>query len=636
MSATTTPPFAAERSPHASSSTDGRGDAPPVRAHAPRWQGRVAMLVGLGTSLWLVSPVLTGSHLECFSQRLMTLAISHQRGVLARDDDLFPIFTEYLYTTRLGVVHLLEAIMRLTGTTGNGSFRILLAASLVCCLAACVVFVRRWAAEPTWAVIAALVLTPGLFESSFLFADNLPSAALALAAMALVGRETPVWRWLVAGVLFAAAVRCRLDALYTLPLFPVLFWAGGKRHARETATAAAAFAVAAGAVLLGSWWWTGVSLRVALQVGAMFAGLHSHGSLRADAAPAALAFFGLLLPPLLALGAWANVRRMPRRWTLALVVVPALFYLYLLPKPLFPRMFLLLGLPFLALHGAAGVRLVVDALREARPARRRVARVAVAAAVVLYALPPLAFERDGPRAVVGRLWSPLLWREFQAREAGGEARVRALVDGVRPGQPTWVMSATWQADAVFNLVLLQRGWQKLAPPAPGADLCSRVAEVYTRGDRTLVQYRLEDPYSLADAPPLQVNREYAEAYQIAQAARCIAAGPFDGGTLADWDVVPYMLPQLRVVARSPQPTVTPFPVQFPGPVLHRQRLRSLRLFPVARADLAGMQDDAARVMASELTSGRSRPLASYHDFLAFFQPRYWQALRVATANRRGS
>ena len=167
-------------------------------AVVPRQLSAVVLsVVFIVCALWLLSPMLTSSYVEAYVARLQSMAILNSRGYLGLDDQAYPVNTELLYVTRLGMVWLLGGAMRLLHSTSLVVLRLLTIASFGTLAASSVVFARRWARVSTGMVLAALVLTPGLVEPSFFFADNLVAAALTSVALAMVGRRLNVWLWAV-------------------------------------------------------------------------------------------------------------------------------------------------------------------------------------------------------------------------------------------------------------------------------------------------------------------------------------------------------------------------------------------------------------------------------------------------------
>ncbi|HEY0786840.1 MAG TPA: hypothetical protein VGD62_13300 [Acidobacteriaceae bacterium] len=583
--------------------------------------------LGLLLSLWLLSPLLTSSDIECFTERLQSLAISDMRGQLWLDDWLYPTFTEYLYTTRVGLIHLLEWTMRLTGASSLHSFRLIMAASLLTAAVASAVVVRRWAREPLWAILAGLVLLPGLMESAFSFSDNLPSAAFALAGMALVRPGTPVLRWLLVGVLFAAATLTRLDALLTLPFFAGLLVLSGVRRLQHTLLPAACFAAGAAALFLLSQSLTTVQLAHSVLVGHRFSIHHAtQVSLRNTLRPIPLVFFGLLSPVLLILGGVRNWRRHSLLWNAVLLLLPIGFYAFCTPRALQPRDFFLLGTPFLILHSATGLVVWRDWLLNPAGSRagrlRRAAAMAFAGlALVTFLAPAFMVNKDGPRTPVGRLWSPPLWREWQASRESGLAYAGQVLRSVGPGQRVYVLSSSWQPDSAFHLRLLQDGWSMQPPPVPPAG-CPQLEEVYTRGERTLVQYRAEDPYEHAAESPLALDWEFTQAYQADLDVACIERGHYDHGYLAVWENF-RLFSRMAVVVASGQPSVVRSAAHFPIPLLHRSLFETFQLIPLDPAGLQSIRNDADAWMAHELKAKGERPPASYADYHALFLPRVW-------------
>src|SRR5215210_7699054 len=121
----------------------------PANWQVPRWIG--VLLVGA----WMLHPILTPAHVEGFSASIVSLALHLNAGQLADYDRLYPANLEYFTLSRLGTVTFLSVLT-------TSSF----------------VLVRRWTSAPSIVVVVALLLIPGLAESSFFYNDTIFAAAL--------------------------------------------------------------------------------------------------------------------------------------------------------------------------------------------------------------------------------------------------------------------------------------------------------------------------------------------------------------------------------------------------------------------------------------------------------------------------
>ena len=350
-----------------------------MRPPVPLWCKILLILA----ALWLLSPMLASTYVEAFVERLHSMALLLNRHQLALDDQTYPINTEFLYVTRLGMVQLMRLALAIFGENSLAGLRVLTISSFIALSWSSITFARRWSAdslgrhEPVWALAAILILTPGIVEPSFFFADNLVSAAFAITALALVTyRVTPV-RWFAIGALFASAMLVRLDALLVAPMIVTVLWFACRDY-RRIALALLCGLAAAVAVFFVSYKLTGVSLFQAIRVGRFFSAVNSsgmyNGNLRRSTA-LAIGFFGLITIPCVVIGAWGNFREHTRRWSFVMILVPALYYMAAFHKANEIRDFYLLGTPYVLLHGSRGLRRLVALSRFRTGLDARLARV---------------------------------------------------------------------------------------------------------------------------------------------------------------------------------------------------------------------------------------------------------------------
>src|SRR3569833_2273677 len=128
-------------------------------------------------------------------------------------------------------------------------------------------------------------------------------------------------------------------------------------------------------------------------------------------------FFGPVTPLLLFIGFMRHAQTgvITRRWLDAafFCVYPILLCVFAVITGREVRYLFPLLTPVIALLGGRGIEFVVEQLRK--PARQRqtmVLTIIVAAVTVVLLTPPAVISiADGPRMLVGRLWSPVLrWR----------------------------------------------------------------------------------------------------------------------------------------------------------------------------------------------------------------------------------
>ena len=104
------------------------------------------------------------------------------------------------------------------------AFRLVMLVSLIVLVGAnATILVRRYRVHPVFACLPAL-LFPGTFESAWFFNDNVLSAALSSAALALVWTRRSLAATAICAVLWGMAIACRTDAVLLAPAFVLLMW----------------------------------------------------------------------------------------------------------------------------------------------------------------------------------------------------------------------------------------------------------------------------------------------------------------------------------------------------------------------------------------------------------------------------
>lgn len=151
--------------------------------HMPRKPPLLALLLLM--MLYFLSPLLTSMHVENFTAQIEIGAIAANARQLDQANPLYPPHTEFFYLTRIGVVFLLQALMRVVGN-GDVAFRILTAASFLLFAGTTLAVARRHVQAGLPVLVVALLLTPGLAELGFYFNDNVVSASLGMLGLLLL------------------------------------------------------------------------------------------------------------------------------------------------------------------------------------------------------------------------------------------------------------------------------------------------------------------------------------------------------------------------------------------------------------------------------------------------------------------
>ncbi len=507
---------------------------------------------------WTLWPALSPVHIEGFSAELQSMAIllnRHGSHGLAYADQAYPISTEFLYLTRSGLIILLQVFMRIFGESGDLAFRLLMMVSMATFVASAFSIARRWSQDSAPILFLALLITPGLVEIGFYFSDNLPSAALALLAMAIVPKEgvsprTAFAVWAVIGALFAAAILVRSDAVLLAPgLIVCLFL--NKPKALETTSRVAGGAFGFGILFGLACTVTPFHLSEALPIIKLFGKMQSVGLGPDRLRDVRMAFFGMLTPFLLVIGIIVNWRRSGWAWRLGVIVLPVLFYAAVLPRAYEPRYYLLLGAPALLIHGAAGLRWVLDQWKpSSKSLVATIVRPVSLSLALFIALGPLDINLlDGPRTAYGRLWTTFVWRDWQNGVNSGLDKLDHVALAVAPGEKVLAISTQFNADDYFRVRMLGDGFDIL--PEDQAQREFPVAsEVYRRGDRTVVHIRTPDPYFYLGNLYGQPNF-YSTDIQVMWSLTSLKTIPFTRAVLLNWGAVnPIFDPAFHLVGKA--------------------------------------------------------------------------------------
>lgn len=476
----------------------------------------LARLLGACLALYLLWPALSATHVEGFTAQIQSLAlVLAEQGSVAGHDLARPLVSQFIFLTRPGVVDLLAAADRLFGYTGDLGFRVLTVLSLAALLVGSAFVAVRQARISFFAAMLACVLTPGLVELGFYFNDNVVSAAFAALAMAVVSVSGGFGAAALAGVLFGAAVLCRIDAVLAGPLLLLVFLLREQKPAAAVARLALA-GVAALAVHLVVARINGGTLLDALRITKIFAGQHLSGHGRLPGQGAVLFFFGALAPVLVLIGAWTHWAARPAGWRLwawvtAFYLYPALLLLYVLRTTLEIRYFLPLLAPVVAVHAGKGLATLGAWLRGDHAAKKRWALALTALGALLFLAPPaVPLMRDGPRVLVGRAWSPLLWKRWQQAVDADMDKVADVVASASAQPVSTVVSTHWNDEFYLRLRLFEAGYREV----PAEASCHPLSK-YVAGSRVVWHVRVQPEYWLPPFAP-----RLAAALSLAGAARC--------------------------------------------------------------------------------------------------------------------
>lgn len=597
---------------------------------ADKFQARTGWAAGvLLILLWMISPVLGAQHIEGYTANLKSAAIAANRGDPMGSDLLYPAVVEFIAFTRPGLVALLRLSDPLFARSGDLDFRVLMIASLALLLWASVAIAGRFGGVRPWQSLLAILLVPGVTEAAFFFNDNLPSTALAVAAMALVALRGGALAYVGSGCLLGAAILFRLDAILLAPAVAGLIW---MRHGQIRPLAGALFLSAIGFLAVTAL--AAVTLKATPLDALIVGGRFFPGVFGYTREMAFLLFFGAAGGLLLAIGAVASVRwsegRADRlRWLLVFVLVPAAIALVGLRISTEIRYIYPLLTPFIALHGGRGVAALVKGVKGPRA---WMSRAAIGALAILAIAPPFpAAVWDGPRSPLGRVWMPLLWWRWENAVARNLARVDRLVAAAGEVPRTLLISTHFNDDAFLRQRFLAEGYRVLAPEQLFG--CSGFS-VYGNGRNLVAHIRGENQYSQVPGTQAEVR-----ALLLDQSLSCRALGGFDRAFLTAYgedirgDFADRFSPEVygplfgRVGAKGPASTTfgtrsllspAPWrPATAGADVPQFQRLGGLQAYPLSPADLRSLH------LSAKAFANKPGPAEriTFEDFRKAYAPR---------------
>lgn len=485
-------------------------------------KGTNQLFAGLGLLLcvYLIFPAFNSVHLEGFTAQTQSIALLKSVAPRVEHDPYLPLVSQFIYQTRSAVVDALSLVYGFFPNAGDRAYRGLVLVSLAVLLASSLVFARRWGNTLPLFALFALMLTPGIPETAFFFNDNIVSAAIATTALALISGKPHKLAWMLSGICFAFAILSRLDAVLVLPiLLGTVLYAYDKP--RDRLLACLIGCLSALLVLIASAIGHGFSLLDAVSTAQMFVvSLNDPNRwywVR-------FLFFGLATLPLLMIGGWLgwlSLRRLPRQRAtigIATFIVYPIGLAALAPRVTELRYILPLLAPLIAMHAGAGLQWVYAQCIGGKGSPARYAwAVAALIAVVLVFPPTLVKMYDGPRSILGRIWSPARWASWQDGMHESLNRTGQLVALLSDGQQNVVVTTHYNDEFFVRLRLMEAGFLP-APASSRYPHCNGIS-LFTKDAAIVVHIRTDPQYRIA-----KVNVPYNAALQISAAFSCPAVG----------------------------------------------------------------------------------------------------------------
>lgn len=444
----------------------------------------MAVAAAAALTFWFLLPVFTPAHLEGFTAALAALAIHASNGTLSAFDGLQPLNAEYFALTKLGAVLALAAPIAL-GAGSDLALRLMMWTGFVLLLGGSAFLARRWSGASWWFVLPPFVLLPGIFESAYIYNDNVLAAGLAAVGLCLLYEQRRLGL-VAAGLLLGLAVLTRTDTVLIGICVPVVLverFGLGRRSAAAMALVGASAAVA----LLGPLAYFGSTIFDVLEVGSAAVEIWNRPTSDGRALVMALYFLGLPGLALVGIGAAVLVREQDKLAVARLLLAPAVLLAFLFDKLWEVRQLLALA-PFLCALAAIGLKAVYEG-RET--VARKWLRPGVAALALICLLGPVSGLEvaDGPRVVTGRVWTIGPWLAWQQSPRHDLATLERVVGSAAPAKPLLLFADEWTEDRYLHLTLLDSGYA----PAGASGLpfpCRPIAERFTRGPSTVLLVRL--------------------------------------------------------------------------------------------------------------------------------------------------
>ncbi|MDB5379823.1 MAG: hypothetical protein JWR00_4269 [Rubritepida sp.] len=462
----------------------------------------LAVVASFALLAWFFFPVLRATYTEGFEPSIGINALGLRSGQTQDVDLLYPFSGRFFLLTRLGSTAVIAGLGALDHLPTLVNFRLVMLASLALLVGSVVYLLARvYRVPPAFGALACLLFPP-MFESAYFFNDNVLSAGLTTLALAVFWTRLSLPATAAAAVLMGLAAATRPDALFVLPAFAVLMWfelpswRARFAHALLAAPLIALIPLAAYAAFGLNYLeiFPVASRAIALwdrQEG--FVSLLRH------------AVYGLALPGMILLPLGLASFLAHRRWreVLLCMLVP-LVYRAAYGRSLYELRYLLPLAPFIAIAIAEGGRAVL----RARGLPRVALSVALALAVLSCLAPPvrvpswqiarLGVDGDGPRPLIGRVWSPIIWARWLDDLNGGIAAMDDAIeqdaqrDSAQGERPRVFVSTHWNSDRLLDLLLLEHGFTPRHHGLPEA--CRSVAKVLMRGGATVIHVRTHLPF----------------------------------------------------------------------------------------------------------------------------------------------
>jgi hypothetical protein len=542
--------------------------------------------------IYLLSPIVDPAHPEGFTASVASLALHLRQDSLANFDLSQPLNVDFFGLTKLGWMLLIAATTAVTGLGSWGAMTVLNWLAFVPFTLGTVFLVRRWTEAPVWAIVAVLLLLPGVSESFFFFNDNAIASAFAISALCTLYLRTGMLGASLCGLLMGAAVLTRTDTVLVGMAVPIIAFER-TRKARPTLAMLAVAGAAGALVLFGTLAFFHAAILDVFKVAGFAVAAWDRETSQLAMVATLLHYFGAPGLVLAISGGVIAVRRSAWLATARLLLPPLVFMAPLWGKLWEVRQLLPLT-PFFASLAVIALLALVRGASTRRTAVLRASFVGLTGASLLGTTTGFNLA-DGPRVLTGRVWNIPKWHRWQRLANADLARLGSLA-AIPLGTTRAVIADNWNEDRYAHLAFQEAGY-KITRRAPGP--CATVADVFVRGSSRIVLIRLHQgyvPYWPSLSPerlerwglPCMAERRPADIYLAVQTQRFDA---LFGDPDAPED--PTVLPEIRTLRLAPQQL---------GMLLDAYRADARRA--AEETEVTGTLDEAVNATAKRTGFGR--------------------------------
>lgn len=435
-------------------------------------------------TLYLWSPIVAPVHVEGFSASIQSIAMHLVNDNPLDYDRIFPFNFEFFFSSRFGMNFFVAEVMRVLPIKDDLAMSITMWLGFLMLIPASAMLICRWANTDWAAALGFIVLMPGIAQSAFFYNDNVLSAGLAIAAIAICTVARHGAMLVAAGAMLGSAMLVRPDCVLILPAIGLIIW----RNVGLRAIAIKHFLLLSlgllGIMLISrgtygiDFFQTMKAANYAIALWNRWPSIETHTS-------NLLLFMGIPGAIFFVLGISQALRSKDWFLILLLVGVPMAYNLIYWGKLWQARQLLPLT-PFLGALAAHGVR----TFSEIKLALR-VAIITVFIAITIAPPLHLTTHLDGPHSNLGFLWSPLLWREWQNDVHKDFEHINHFVDKINSN--TIIITDTWNIDRYIHLAL-QKAEFTILNKSAREDRCGRSSETFYKNGFTVTHIRLITPF----------------------------------------------------------------------------------------------------------------------------------------------